>query len=153
MSIFDYFLQTYNVRLAQPMLPVVETMTRNVAFPMEVCQLIPSQRYPFKLDDVQTASMIKFAVTRPAERREGIEGGLKLLNWQEDRYLKNYGVKISPDMLETQARLLTPPLVLFQGGQQKPGLSGRWRIDGQKFYEPNSKPLVSWGVCVINSVG
>ena len=152
-SIFDYFMKTYNVHLEHPTLPVVVTMTRDVAFPMEVCTLTPGQRYPFKLDELQKSRMIKFAATRPVERRQGIEAGLKLLNWEEDRYLKNYGVHISPNMLETQARLLTPPAVSFNGGQQRPGTSGRWRIDGMKFLTPNSKPLISWGVCVINSMG
>ena len=152
-SLFEYFRKMYDVPLLHATLPVVETTTRDVAFPMELCQLLPGQRYPYKLDELQTANMIKFAATRPPKRREGIEGGLKLLAWDEDRYLKNYGVHISPNMLETQARLLDPPVVSFNGGQQKPGVSGRWRIDGQKFLNPNSKPLISWGVCVINSLG
>ena len=102
---------------------------------------------------LQTAAMIKFAVTRPKERREGIEGGLALLNWAEDPYIKNYGLKISTDMLETQARLLAPPVVQFAKTQQKPGYSGRWRLDGQQFLLPNKHDLVHWGVCIINSVG
>ena len=101
----------------------------------------------------QTASMIKFAVTRPKERRAGIEGGLKLLNWEADPYIRNYGLKISTDMLETQARLLAPPTVQFAKTQQKPGYSGRWRLDGQQFLLPNKNDLIHWGVCIINSVG
>lgn len=81
-------------------------------------------------------------------------GGLKLLKWDQDPFLKNYGLKISPQMIETQARLLTPPVVQFGGkGTQKPGTSGRWRLDGMQFYEPNKKDLVSWGVCVMNHLG
>lgn len=28
-------------------------------------------------------------------------------------------------------------------------MSGRWDLRGKKFFAPNSKPLKSWGVCVV----
>ena len=154
MSLRDYFLKTYEHHLEFATLPVVETMTKGVAFPMEICYSRPAQRYPFKLDSEATARMIKFAVTRPPERRAAIEEGIRRLDWANDRYLKNYGLKPVPQMQETQARLLVPPVVQFGGtGQQKPGTSGRWRLDGQKFLLPNKKDLVAWGVSFINTVG
>lgn len=170
MSIFDYFKKTYNIFLEWPTLPIVETARKNVAFPMEVCHVLPGQRYPYKCDEqqvsfegivglalsdirLQTAKMIKFAVTRPNERRRGIEGGLEHLNWAGDNYLINYGVKIQPTMLETQARLLAPPVVQFGKQTLKPGYSGRWRLDGQQFLLPNKNELHSWGICVLNSMG
>jgi hypothetical protein len=61
-SVYDYFLQKYNVRLEFWNLPLIET-TRDGFFPMEVCILNPNQRYQYKLSPDQTASMIKFAVT------------------------------------------------------------------------------------------
>ena len=98
--------------------------------------------------------MIKFAVTRPSQRKNDIQGGLNLLNWKEDPFLKEYGMEIEPSMLATQARLLTPPTVEFGGKfQLKPMYTGRWRIDQKKFFRPNSQPLSSWGVCVVNSEG
>ncbi|MCJ1471702.1 hypothetical protein MMC13_000342, partial [Lambiella insularis] len=153
MSIAEYFLKAYNLALQYPTLPVVETTKRNVAFPMECCIIEPEQRYPYKLDPFQTANMIKFAVTRPADRRASIQSGLNMLSWSTDPYLKNYGVSISTSMLETQARLLAPPVVQFGKGQQKPGFSGRWRLDGQTFLLPNKNELVAWGVCIVNSLG
>jgi eukaryotic translation initiation factor 2C len=97
--------------------------------------------------------MIKFAVTRPTERRQGIEAGVEKIDWANDYYLKRYGLKIQPTMLQTQARLLAPPVVQFKEKSVSPGTTGRWRIDGQKFLKPNLKPLVSWGVCIFNSMG
>ena len=97
--------------------------------------------------------MIKFAVTRPAERRKGIEGGLTLLDWTNDRYLRNYGLKINPEMLQTQARLLNPPVVQFGKGKQEPKLSGRWRLDGMQFHTVNKHDLKSWGICILNQMG
>lgn len=44
--------------------------------------------------------MIKFAVTRPDVRKLDIEEGIKTLGWKEDLFLKNYGLDISPNMIE-----------------------------------------------------
>ncbi|KAL9121776.1 MAG: hypothetical protein Q9187_001664 [Circinaria calcarea] len=153
-SLNEYFKLKYDIHLEFPHLPVVETMKKGVAFPMEVCVVEEGQRYPFKLDEEQTKSMIKFAVTRPSQRKADIQGGLNLLNWSEDPFLKGYNMNIESSMLATQARLLAPPAVEFGGKfQLKPMYSGRWRIDQKKFFRPNSQPLISWGVCVVNGNG
>ena len=95
--------------------------------------------------------MIKFAVTRPNVRKEAIEGGLKLLDWAGDKYMSNYGLKISPDMIQTNCRVLAPPGVQFGANKvERPGYAGRWRLDGKQFLLANAKPLKSWGVCVMN---
>ena len=93
--------------------------------------------------------MIKFAVSRPPVRREGIKKGLELLNWSKDPMLNGYGLKIDPEMLKTNARILDPPEVLFKGGIAKPLLSSRWDLRGKVFYLPNTTPLKSWGICVL----
>jgi len=149
-SVFDYYMRRYNVHLEYPDLPVVETTKKGVVYPLELCFMIPAQRYPYKLDERQTAFMIKFAVTRPAQRKESIQDGLRLLDWQHDPYLQNYGLKIDPNMLTTQARVLNPPQVLYGKNQTAaPGYSGRWDLRGKVFLNGNPAPLTSWGVCVI----
>lgn len=55
MSIFDYFKKTYDIYLEWPTLPIVETARKNVAFPMEVCHVLPGQRYPYKCDEQQVS--------------------------------------------------------------------------------------------------
>ena len=55
--------------------------------------------------------MIKFAVSRPPKRREGIENGLNMLDWANDPMLKGYKLKIDRQMIKTNARVLEPPEV------------------------------------------
>ena len=95
--------------------------------------------------------MIKFAVSRPSERREAIEKGLQMLDWKNDPFLANYGLKIDPNMLKTEARVLDPPEVQFsKGGVAKPGFSGRWDLRGKTFLVNNgAQGLISWGVTVM----
>ena len=93
--------------------------------------------------------MIKFAVSRPPQRRQAIEQGLQKLNWANDPYLKTYGVKINTQMLKSNARILEPPEPLFgKGVTTRPGMSGRWDLRGKTFFQPNT-PLKSWAVVVL----
>lgn len=54
-SVYQHFQEQYGIRLEFPMLPIIET-TRGAFFPMEVCNLISHQRYPYKLDPSQVMS-------------------------------------------------------------------------------------------------
>lgn len=119
---------------------------------MELCKMKYGQRYPYKLTDYQTSSMIKFAVQRPPGRLDTINTGLKMLNWQGDEKLQKYGFIIDPNRIKTNARILEPPQVLFGGGKAvAPRFSGRWDLRGQTFLACNEAPLYSWGVAVMPS--
>ena len=108
------------------------------------------QKYPYKLDERQTANMIKFAVSRPAERKKAIQTGLDMLDWKKDPYLRNYGLEIEPTMLTTEARVLDPPIVQYRDDQTaKPGYSGRWDLRGKRFLHGNNPDLLSWGVTLL----
>ena len=149
LTIEAYYMQRYNVRLQNPLLPLVEATKKGVVFPMEFCYMTKGQRYPYKLSDEQTAAMIKFAVERPPGRQASIQAGLKLLDWGTDKYLKNYGISIDPDQIKTNARVLDPPTILFGKGKKvSPQYAGRWDLRNTHFLLPNNAPLVSWGVCI-----
>ena len=149
-SVFDYFLQRYNIRLTSWQLPLIET-SRGGYFPWEVCHLDRFNRYPFKLDPDQTASMIKFAVQRPPQRKSDIMAAVKSLNWGGDRYLRDLKITIDPQMSLTQARLLKNPEISYSNGKINPGVTGRWDLRGKKFVTPNSTPLKSWAFVVTES--
>lgn len=94
--------------------------------------------------------MIKFAVTRPPQRRAAIQQGLNKLDWAHDPNLKTYGMKINPTMLKTNARILEPPEPLFaKNATARPAFSGRWDLRGKVFLKPNDRPLKSWGIVVL----
>ncbi|KAI0517034.1 Piwi domain-containing protein [Xylaria bambusicola] len=147
-SVYDHYKEKYDVRLQHSRLPVIET-TRGGMFPMELCNVADYQRYPFKLDPDQTSLMIKFAVTRPAQRKADIAEGFNRLNYADDPYLKEFGITVSKNMQVTNARLLRNPEISFAGNAKlNPSVSGRWDLRGKRFLEPNSKPITSWGLVV-----
>ena len=50
-----YYQKKYNLHLEFPNMPLVETMKKDVFFPMEVCYLLKGQRYPYKLNETQVS--------------------------------------------------------------------------------------------------
>ncbi|KAL7619906.1 Protein argonaute [Parahypoxylon ruwenzoriense] len=147
-SIFDHYKEHWGIRLEFPFLPIVKT-TRGGLYPLELCNSIPHQRYPFKLNPAQTRDMIKKSASKPSQRRRDIMQGIQELDWPNDPYLKAFGIKISPQMTITQARLLQNPEITFGNQTVNPGVSGRWDLRGKTFLEPNFSPLSSWGIfCV-----
>ncbi|KAF2263506.1 Piwi-domain-containing protein [Lojkania enalia] len=157
-SVHDYFEKKYNLTPTSGV-PVIK-MTKKIRkapvyIPLDYLRIDPNQRYNSKLSDRQTSEMIKFAVTLPKQRWEAVEHGIKLLNWNNDRYLNHYGIKVSNRPATIKARVLSSPIVQFAGSgpsstiQPRDLLAGRWRLDGKKFIQGNTRELLSWGVCAI----
>jgi eukaryotic translation initiation factor 2C len=159
-SVADYYLETYNIRLNYPGLPLVKTRKAGIFFPLELCYVVEAQRYPFKLNEKQTADMIKFTVQRPQDRLNQIKGNVGQLDWKKDPILREYGLEISPEMFKTTARILPVPTIEYgQGSQERTfrPVGGRWDLRGKKFFDwgpLQQKPgmgLKSWGVMVFES--
>jgi len=142
-SIYDHFWKQYRIRLRYWRLPVMLT-TRDGAFPPEVCHMPKWSRYNFKLDPAQTSAMIKFAVTRPKERASHIMKNVEALGWGSDKYLREMGITVSPEMTKVEAKLLPSPQVQYGNGTANPGTSGRWDLRGKTFITRNMTPLKSW---------
>ncbi|KAI0377243.1 Piwi-domain-containing protein [Hypomontagnella monticulosa] len=147
-TVYKHYVDRWDVRLRYPKLPLIKTRGGQL-FPMELCNSAQHQRYTHKLNPIQTTDMIKMAATRPPKRKEDILEGTKYMEWDQDPYLKAFGIKINPNMLVTDARLLPNPQVSFSTNSVNPGVSGRWDLRGKKFIKTNTDspevPLTSWG--------
>ena len=161
-SVAAYYLKTYNIRLKYPGLPLVRTRKRGEFFPMELCFVQEAQRYPFKLNERQTADMIKFCVQRPAERINMIKNNVEKLSWSKDPVLRDYGLQIDTQGFKTQARILPVPQIVYGPGSSDQKISpvgGRWDLRGKKFssWGPIAPiangGLKAWGVIVFGSPG
>ena len=54
-TVYDFFQRQYNITLQYWQLPLIET-EKDGHFPMEVCTLIPNQKYMYKLSPDQVCS-------------------------------------------------------------------------------------------------
>lgn len=147
-SVEEYFREKYQIRLRCWQLPLIET-DRDGYMPMEVCVLDSHQKYNYKLDGDQTSAMIKFAVTRPAQRSRDIMNCVRTLRWNEDPYLREYGLQIKDQMEAVKARVIPNPTIQFGKATKNPGTGGRWDLRGQLFTKPNVRPLKAWGVVIV----
>jgi len=149
-SIYDYYLERYNCKIMNWQLPMIET-GKGGLFPLETCEIRRLNPYPFKLDPGQTQEMIKFAVQRPPQRKQDIMRSVALLDWNNDKYLKAFGLKISSDMPMVNARLIPNPKVGFAGNKSlDPRMAGRWDLRGYQFAIPNPAPLKSWAFVIVD---
>ncbi|KAI5204824.1 Piwi-domain-containing protein [Aureobasidium subglaciale] len=156
-TVAEFFQSEHNVRLRYPGWPVVQ-MTRKAVLPLELLKIKENQRYTFKLDEIQTAAMIKLAVTPPKDRWLAIKNGVDMLNWSGDTFLSSYGMKIDNAPIKTSARLLQNPKLQFGGtgaaSQTDPRTSGRWDLKGKKFSSvPPASVQSTWGICVLPGRG
>ncbi|KAG0020067.1 Eukaryotic translation initiation factor 2C [Podila clonocystis] len=149
-DIATYFKNAYNRVLSFPMLRCVRV--GKVALPMEVCKVIPGQRYPKQLDEAQTAEMINFTSKNPAARANTIKSGLQILNFDNNEYLKEAGMKVSNEMAVVPARVLPTPTVCYHPSSRESSFvpnDGVWNLRGKKVIQGGS--LGSWGVLVFGT--
>ncbi|CAG8522996.1 5713_t:CDS:10 [Ambispora gerdemannii] len=112
MDVASYFQRTYNSPLQFPKLPCV-AVKRDVYLPIEVCEVIEGQRHIRKLNEKQTADMIKFTCQAPTLRANKIKQGVEILNYRENKYLAPFFLKISNEMANIPARILPAPTIQY----------------------------------------
>jgi eukaryotic translation initiation factor 2C len=146
-SLQEYFLRRYNLRLEYPNMLLIETQKAEVIYPAEFLVIKGLQRYRYKLSDVESAAMIQWCASRPPKRLANARQSKELLQHKDDPILKLYGMLISESMIKTKARLLPSPEIQFGGNRKhNPGHTGSWDLRGKKFYKGNEKALSRWGV-------
>ncbi|KAF9946187.1 hypothetical protein BGZ70_003364 [Mortierella alpina] len=150
-SIEGYFQQTYNMRLTYPLLPCVVIGPRLV-LPMEVCMVVPAQRYTRKLDQAQVADMVKFATQKPHERLNNIKKGLEILAYDQNPFVGAFGVRIAKEMAMVRARILDAPMLSYSPRSVQANFAspeGAWNLINKKLIQGAS--LESWAVVVFVS--
>lgn len=148
-SIFDHFRTKYNRNVIFPDHPCVVSENRGV-FPLEVCEIFPNQRYMKKLDENQTADMIKITCVKPQEREAKIAKWVQDLNLDKNKYLKAFDVKVDKQLVQVSARILPTPILQFPGKTTTPN-DGKWNMNGLNINKGTT--LQSWGLICLSTPG
>ncbi|KAI3653322.1 hypothetical protein MP228_001269 [Amoeboaphelidium protococcarum] len=84
-SVAEYFASQYSVNLKYPQLPCVRVGngSNHVYLPLECCDIVPGQRYMRKLNETQTAQMIKLTCQNPERRAVKISQSLEEMGISE----------------------------------------------------------------------
>ncbi|VDN21856.1 unnamed protein product, partial [Cylicostephanus goldi] len=117
-SVAQYFAEKYAFSLQElrfPKLPCLHVgpPTRNIFFPLEVCEMDTPQKYNKKLSEKQTSSIIRAAAVDASQREERIAQLCQQAGFDRDPFLKEFGLSVSPRMFETMARVIQPPQIMF----------------------------------------
>lgn len=159
-SIQNYFLRAHDVKLKQPLEPVVNIGTKTDPrwVPSELCTVLPGQVARRMLLPDQTRNMIEFAARPPNQNAASIVGpGLSVMqlapnNQGVNARLATFGIKVNPKMLTVDGRILDAPTLRFKGNNHKPR-DGKWNLADENrkprpFFQP--APLQNWNCLMIN---
>lgn len=141
-SVAEYFQKQYDIRLRYPELPCVQvgSAQRSVYLPIECCDLISGQRYIKKLNEEQTAAMIRVTCQRPDARHNRISKAPKELGLPSNPVLKAFGININTEStISVDARVLRPPKLFFDKNSQEPDAvpqDGAWNLRGKRLFKP-----------------
>ncbi|KAG9292083.1 hypothetical protein G9A89_017983 [Geosiphon pyriformis] len=151
-DVASFFAKKY-ARLNHPHLPCVG-VRKDIFLPMEVCEVIEGQRHIRKLNEKQTADMIKFTCQPPHIRANKIKQGLDTLNYRENEYMQQFGMTVSNEMTIVNARVLPPPTIQYHPSSREATLQprdGAWTLRDKKM--ATGATLSSWAVLVFGPEG
>jgi len=142
----------YKIKLKYPAeLPVIDLASpkkpQPVWVPAELCDIEPGQPYG-KLNDKQTAQMIRYACNPPKVNAEAIVNqGFNSLGFNPSSDpIDGFGMTIDTNMAVIPARQLRPPGLSYKVGTAKV-VGGSWNILEVKFHKGAS--VASWWVVVV----
>ncbi|KAF9930836.1 Eukaryotic translation initiation factor 2C [Linnemannia zychae] len=150
-DVATYFHQTYGKRLQYAFMPCV-VVSRDIFLPMEICTVIEGQRHMKKLNERQTADMIKFTCQPPHVRANKIKNGLKILDYHDNEFLNDFGVKVATEMVQINARILPPPTISYHPSSRQANFvprDGAWNLRDKRV--ATGATLGSWGVVVFGT--
>ncbi|GFT89158.1 hypothetical protein NPIL_273231 [Nephila pilipes] len=148
-TVEQYFARQYKIKLRYPHLPCVQANpeTKKVYLPVELCEIIEGQHCKKKLEDKQNAEMIKFTARPPKQRFEEIADILKTANFNQDRLLNGFGIKVSAKPLALEGRVIEAPNVRYQNNTSAKPVNGSWDMRDKQYFrgaEINSWVLLSF---------
>ncbi|RPB09618.1 Piwi-domain-containing protein [Morchella conica CCBAS932] len=144
-SVEDYYRQQYNIILRFPQLPMV-VCRKEGKYPLELCYVADGERWTEALKGKHTSDFTKFATAPPCVRKDQIAENVKVIGWNKQRVLKEFGVSVNPAFMQVEANVLKPVIPIYQTGTEYQGLKvpGRWNLGFKTFCKAQS--VTQWGL-------
>ncbi|GFZ47745.1 hypothetical protein JCM24511_05492 [Saitozyma sp. JCM 24511] len=142
----EYFKIQYNLDLRKPRLPCA-ILGKTTMIPMEFIQVLEINPWPFRMMNPEiTSEIIRIATGGgPSQRLGTIRDWRSKLDYNNLPRSKTWGVQINDQMMEVDARVLPPPVVVYGGSQRTQPRNGAWTLKGAKYVIPG-EPLKRWAV-------
>ncbi|KAJ4745605.1 Argonaute protein [Rhynchospora pubera] len=136
-SVVDYFRERYNCNLRYTAWPCLQSGNENrpTYLPMEVCNIVEGQKFSKKLNDRQVTGLLRATCQRPSDRESSIANMVRHNDYNNDKYAKEFGIKVTDQLITVDARVLPAPTLKYsEYGREKtciPGV-GQWNMIGKK---------------------
>ncbi|XP_075233005.1 protein argonaute-2-like isoform X4 [Lycorma delicatula] len=144
-SVGQYLHQYKNFRLRYPNMPCLHVgpSQRNIFVPVELCTIAKGQALAKKLNEKQTASMVRSAAQPADVRKRKILEAIRMADFNSDPCVRDFGISVADRFTPVSGRILNPPVLLYDKEEKRP-LKGVWRAG--KFLKGTS--LRNW--CILN---
>ncbi|PAN13868.1 hypothetical protein PAHAL_2G369600 [Panicum hallii] len=147
-TVIDYFREKYNLKLKFNFLPClnVGSEQKPVYLPIEVCKIVPRQRYQKKLDGSQVSTLMKSTCQFQPEQLS-ICQVVESKQYNSTKRANEFGIDVD-DKCTVNARVLPPPnLKYHDSGSEKTWspMNGYWNMKDKKVV--NGAKIRNWA-CV-----
>ncbi|ERM95372.1 hypothetical protein AMTR_s00008p00203090 [Amborella trichopoda] len=138
-TVYDYFVNEKKIKLNYSGdLPCVDVgrPKRPNYLPVELCVLLPLQRYTKALTTIQRSNLVEKSRQKPVERMRVLNDAMRLNNYNAETLLKTAGVSISQNFTEVEGRVLSAPKLKFGNGEDFVPRGGRWNFNNKQLHRP-----------------
>ncbi|XP_061364756.1 protein argonaute 4A-like [Gastrolobium bilobum] len=137
-TVYDYFKHHKKIELRCSNMPCINVgkPKRPAYFPVELCTLVPLQRYTKALTNLQRAQLVEKSRQRPNERKASLEDSLRNSRYGNEPMLLSSGITIEPMLNKIEGRVLPAPSLVVGRGENFIPRGGRWNFNHKKLIEP-----------------
>ncbi|XP_020575957.1 protein argonaute MEL1-like isoform X2 [Phalaenopsis equestris] len=137
-SVAKYFEIKHFYEIKYDLLPCIKAGSDSKPnyLPMEVCNIVAGQRYIKKLNDLQVTRILKATCMRPVDREKSIFKLVDKNNYNKDKHVLNFGMKIDTHLTTAEARVLHPPKLKYNDRGRETDCEpkdGKWNMFNKKF--------------------
>ncbi|GFP88430.1 protein argonaute 4a [Phtheirospermum japonicum] len=146
-TVYDYFVKTRGIELTVSAdMPCINAGKPNnpTFFPIELCSLIPLQRYKKELNVYQVSAMVTKCKLKPEDMIKVLDNDVKRIMREDEPLLRSCGISINGSFAQAEGRILTAPRLKMGNGEDIVPRNGWWNIKDKKFVEP--KRLENWAI-------
>ncbi|TVU22668.1 hypothetical protein EJB05_32383, partial [Eragrostis curvula] len=137
-TVYDYFVKNRGIELRYsgdfPCINVGKPK-RPTYFPVELCSLVPLQRYTKSLSTLQRSSLVEKSRQKPQERMQVLTDVLKRSNYDSEPMLMSCGISIAKNFTEVDGRVLQAPKLKAGNGEDIFTRNGRWNFNNKRLIQ------------------
>ncbi|KAL6639221.1 hypothetical protein ACP70R_022951 [Stipagrostis hirtigluma subsp. patula] len=136
MTVKNYFREKYSMELQYDFLPCVQiwNLQNQNYLPLEVCKIVPGQRYQKKLGDSQTSKLMKSTCQPPSKREESIQQVVERNQYNSTKRANEFGLAVDYSPTTVEARVLPTPALKYRDNTICEPDNGQWNMNGKKVY-------------------